>query len=172
MAGSHALPLASIGSLGLLLFAAVSVDGGDSPIAIATLADPHEHVVRLASDPTLAPEVEIVASEPPPGRARENEATSPNGKWRAFTTALLAPPDRIFFEAAVGGAVFEIRGLPMSHRPFSALAWLDDRHLVFDRWSQPHYGVHYVIDVEERRVVELCPFPDRWFLEQQRQPSE
>ena len=58
--------------------------------------------------------------------------------------------------------------LPLPHRPLSDLVWVMDRYLVFDRWSTPHYGIHYVLDAPEQRLILAVPFADSLFLESQR----
>jgi len=75
---------------------------------------------------------------------------------------------RLFVAERRTGKIFEIRGLPSGWRPFSDLIWADRRTLMFDRWSQPRYGMHYAVDVRKRRLVAAVPFPDKLFLEQQR----
>jgi hypothetical protein len=55
----------------------------------------------------------------------------------------------------------EIRGLPFEWRPFSNLTWADDRTLMFDRWSSPHDGMHYALDVVGGRLVAAQSFHDR-----------
>ena len=66
------------------------------------------------------------------------------------------------------GRCFRIDGLPLPQRPFKGSAVGFNGYLIFDRWSQPHYGVHYVVDIKERRVVHAAPFPDQFYLDQQR----
>mgnify|MGYP001587957400 FL=1 len=59
---------------------------------------------------------------------------------------------------------YELRGLPLPWRPLGALKWADTDRLAFDRWSQPHYGIHYVLDVRHGRLVLAAPFPDAFML--------
>lgn len=133
------------------------------------LADPHHHVVPVHERPwttDLAPEARLVRLK---GHAAGSDSTlSPGGQWRAF---VILPPDeaggRICIEAVRGGQRYELRGLPLPYRPLSALVWLDADHLAFDRWSQPHHGIHYVLDVRQRRLVLAAPFPDAFYLHQQ-----
>lgn len=101
---------------------------------------------------------------------KENPARSRDRRYEAFTT--YTPNEslsfRIYFVERATGKVYEVRGLPLSHRPFSNLSFVNNRMLAFDRWSQPHYGVHYVVDVREKRLVIAAAFPDEFYLEQQR----
>jgi hypothetical protein len=62
----------------------------------------------------------------------------------------------------------ELSGLPLPHRPITGLVWVWDRYLVFDRWSTPHYGIHYVVDAEERTLLLAAPFADSLYLDRQR----
>ena len=56
--------------------------------------------------------------------------------------------------------VREVRGLPFEWRPFSDLAWTRDGSLLVDRWSSPHYAMHYALDVARRRLVAARSFHD------------
>jgi len=106
----------------------------------------------------VAPDFQVVAVQPAPDLVRDEVVVNPAGTYRAFTGC--AETCRIFFEAIATGKVFEIQGLPLPWRPFSALVWVTDDILVFDRWSQPHYGIHYAVDVGERTLLVAAPFPD------------
>lgn len=44
-------------------------------------------------------------------------------------------------------------------RPFSNLVWKDDTILEFDQSTQPHQAVHYVVDVENQKLINAYPFP-------------
>jgi len=79
---------------------------------------------------------------------------------------------RLFIAERSTGRVFEIRGLQLEWRPFSELTWANDHTLMFDRWSQPHYGVHYSVEVKEKRLTAAVPFPDKFFLAQQKPKSK
>jgi hypothetical protein len=97
---------------------------------------------------------------------------SPDGRWRAFVLESLDEPGgRIRLEELRGRRGYELRGLPLPYRPLTALVWLDGRLLAFDRWSQPHYGLHYVLDVRARRLLLAVPFPDEFFLQRQARPD-
>jgi hypothetical protein len=39
---------------------------------------------------------------------------------------------------------------------------------MFDRWSQPHYGVHYAVNIKSRKLLIAAPFGDKFYWEQQR----
>ena len=48
------------------------------------------------------------------------------------------------------------------YRPLADLKWLTDRLLVFDLWTGPSYGWHYVVDAERRKVVFVSGFWDEY----------
>ena len=89
---------------------------------------------------------------------------SRNKKYEAFTVA----GTRLFVLERATGKILEIRGLPLEWRPFSELFWADNQTLIFDRWSQPHYGVHYAVNLKSGKLVVAVPFPDEFYLQQQR----
>lgn len=101
---------------------------------------------------------------------KENLVRSRDRSYEAFTTC--PPPEclsfRIYFVERANGKVYEVRGLPLPYRPFSDLVFINNRTLAFDRWSQPHYGVHYAINVRIKKLVTAAAFPDAFYLEQQR----
>jgi len=88
---------------------------------------------------------------------KENLITNRTRTYEAFTV----DRTRLFVAERRTGNVFEIKGLPLEWRPFSDLTWANDHTLMFDRWSQPHYGVHYSVDVKEKRLIAAVPFPDK-----------
>jgi hypothetical protein len=125
------------------------------------LPDPHHHVVDVSSPGLLAevlPDFRIVAVRPPAELARDEIVLNAAGTYRAF--AGCDESCRVFFEVTASGDTFEILGLPLPGRPFSGLVWVTDDILVFDRWSQPHYGLHYAVDVRARSLLLAAPFPD------------
>jgi hypothetical protein len=68
--------------------------------------------------------------------------------------------DRIFVKELSSGDVIEIQGIPLPHRPFTNIQWLNDSLLTVDRWSQPHYGIRYIFDVPGRDVILAVPIFD------------
>ena len=110
------------------------------------------------------PEFSMAETSLDAGMKKENLRTNRSKKYDAFTVS----GTRLFVAERKTGKIFEIRGLPLEWRPFSDLIWADHRTLMFDRWSQPHYGIHYAVNIEGRTLVAAVPFPDRFYLEQQR----
>jgi len=46
-----------------------------------------------------------------------------------------------------------IRSSLFSHRWFGAPKWSNDHLLQFDIWTGPSYGVHYLVDVKQMKVI-------------------
>lgn len=88
---------------------------------------------------------------------REQSVTDRRRRYDAFTV------DRthLFVRDRRMHRVREVRGLPLEWRPFSDLTWARDGTLLVDRWSSPHYAMHYALDVARRRLVAAQAFHDR-----------
>lgn len=117
----------------------------------------HRHIGIGKTASVEIPEFSMVETSLEAGVKKENLIKSRNRRYEAFTVA----DTRLLVADRTTGKVFEIRGLPMEWRPFSDLAWMDNHNLVFDRWSQPHYGVHYQINVKQKNLIKAVPFPDK-----------
>jgi hypothetical protein len=152
----------------MLLVCAQSYASLDS-VRAQTSHDPHHHA-RLGDSMLndISPDVSITEAAAESSWKRENLIVNQDKTYAAFTVC--QPLDKaadsgcqehLYFEEKRTGKVFEVSGLPMPHRPFSDLAWADRRTLVFDRWSQPHYGIHYAVDVEAKKLVAARSFEDR-----------
>lgn len=149
----------------LLASTARSQHASDQP----SIPDPHRHVVPVHQAPwqnDMAPDARFV----PIKRSLVGHDTvlSPDGRWRAFVHDR---PDerggRVCLQDVQSPKQYELRGIPLPYRPISNLMWLNDSLLTFDRWSQPHYGIHYVVNVHRLRVVLSTPFPDEFMLRNQ-----
>ena len=130
-----------------------------------SLPKSHRHIgvtKSVVGDPI--PEFSMAETSLEAGIKKENPVTDRSRKYEAFTVS----GTRLFVGERKSGKVFEVRGLPLEWRPFSNLKWANDHILMFDRWSQPHYGVHYAVNVRSRRLVAAAPFPDKFYFEQQR----
>jgi len=88
--------------------------------------------------------------------------------YDAFTVSVT----RLFVAGRRTGKVFEVRGLPLEWRPFSDLLWTDNQTLHFDRWSQPHYGIHYSVNVKRKKLISAVPFSDEFYLKRQRSKTQ
>jgi hypothetical protein len=131
-------------------------------VSTPTLPDPHHHVVDVSQGvfhPQTAADFEVVEVPVEPDLERESVTVNPEGTWRAFAT--FGQTCRIFIEEVETGRTYEMRGVFLPWRPFSDLVWVSNNILVFDVWSQPHYGIHYAVDTRERKLVLASPFPDR-----------
>lgn len=144
-----------------------------------SIPDPHNHVVdvhafpwsvELAKDVVIM-EVEAPVIDPIDASNQRNFVENDSKTKRAFILEAGGPPEwqceYVYYQEFSTDQVFVILGIPFAHRPFSDLVWVQDRYLVFDRWSQPHYGIHYVVDTELRKLVLARPFPDQFLLDSQ-----
>ena len=160
-----------------LILCAALLLGSQSGEAASTVSaaaqaprDAHRHLRLGDVSEQVMPDVEIAEVTLDKGVSKENLARSRDGRYEAFTSYHpdRSPNFRIYFVERVTGKVYEVRGLPLPHRPFSDLAWVNNRMLAFDRWSQPHYGIHYAVNVRGKKLVKASAFPDEFYLEQQR----
>ena len=155
-------------STGLIVVAVIvssAQDRSDRP-----LPDPHKHVVEVHKRPwitDLAPDVTIAVLDGSVADIRDS-VLSPNGQWLAFVFSTQDEWARVGLEDTRSGKRYQLVNLPLAYRPLNDLAWIDSTHLAFDRWSQPHHGMHYVVDVANNRLILAAPFPDEFFLRQQR----
>ncbi len=150
-----------------MMLAVVSVSAAQNP---QPKPDPHKHVVAVQAEPwttDLASEVRVIALEDTVESLRDS-VVSPDGRWLAFIFTAPAESDRIGFEDRRSGKRYQVMDLPLPYRPISDIVWIDSALVAFDRWSQPHYGIHYVVDVTGALLVLAAPFPDEVYLRQQR----
>ena len=133
-------------------------------------APAHRHLKLGDVMEQVRPDVEIAEVTLDKSVTKEDLARSRDRRYEAFTTyhADQSTSFRIYFVEKATGKVYEVRGLPLPHRPFSNLSLVNNRTLVFDRWSQPHYGIHYAVDVREKKLVTAAAFPDEFYLEPQK----
>jgi hypothetical protein len=134
------------------------------------LFDPHKHVVAVHEKPwkiDLAPEVKMIPLKGTPENIRDS-VVSPTGRWFAFVFNVQDEWARVGFQEIGSGKRYQLINVPHSHRPINDIVWIDSTLVAFDRWSQPHYGMHYVVDVRNTCLVLAVPFPDEFFLRRQR----
>ncbi len=140
-------------------------------------ADPHRHVVDVHAKPWAAdiPGARLVWVDPPPSDRLRDVVTNQSASARAYIVEKAwvsnSTRDHVQIEFLDTGTVFEVEGIPLEHRPISDLVWIGERYLAFDRWSQPHYGMHYVVDIVKKKLILATPFPDQFYLNQQK-PKE
>lgn len=130
--------------------------------ATPTLPDPHHHVVNVNNNglgPQNATEfkaVEVVADR---DLKQESAITNQDETFRAFSTC--DQTCRVLFDEISTSKRYELQASSfLPGRPFSDLVWIAGEILVFDQWTQPHHGVHYAIDVREKKLILASPFPD------------
>jgi len=152
----------------LLLLGSLSGEAASSAYVVAQ--DAHRHLRLGDVREQILPDVEIAEVTLDKSVSKENLARSRDGRYEAFTSYNpdQSPSFRIYFAESRTGKIYEVCGLPLPHRPFSDLAWVNNRMLAFDRWSQPHYGIHYAVNVTGKKLVRASAFPDEFYLEQQR----
>lgn len=131
--------------------------------APVTLEDPHHHVVDVNGSWVMEEPnegfalVEVAAL--PAASEWDERALSPDGRFQAFATC--EPGCRVLVQAVGQARLQELRGPAFSElRPFSGLVWLPSGILVFDQWMQPHYGIHYAVDVGRQRLLQAAAFTD------------
>jgi len=140
---------------------------GESPAVEAvvpvTLGDPHRHAVDVSQswveENPNAGFALVKVPGLPAGSELDERASSLEGTFQAFATC--EPVCRVLVRSIGQGAVYEVQGPTFSDlRPFSGLVWLPSDILVFDQWTQPHYGIHYAVDVRAHRLLQASPFTD------------
>lgn len=117
----------------------------------------HRHRSRAAMLSEIAPGITFVRVTPPEAAKRENLRKTADGRFIAYTA--FVGSERLFVKDTRAGVVYEVRGIPLEHRPFSDLRWYGRNRLALDRWSQPHHGMHYELDVRQKRLVVAYAFP-------------
>jgi len=133
------------------------------------LPDPVGHVVPVHEGPwstELAPDVKVVQVDPPK-TTREQEVRTDYAAAFVIPRSDPAEPqiEYVYFER--DGKTYRIEGVPLGWRPISDVAWASSRYLVFDRLSQPHHGVHYVVDTVALCLVHVSLFPSEFLFKQQ-----
>lgn len=118
----------------------------------------HRHRAQADMLIELQPGVSFVHVKPVGASEKENIRTSKNRRFIAYTTSTAT--ERLFIKDIKRDVVYEVQGLPLEHRPLSDLEWTSQSRLRFDRWSQPHHGVHYEVDVLQKKLVIAYAFPD------------
>ena len=103
------------------------------------------------------PELRYVDTTLDASVVRERLVTDRRRRYDAFTVNAT----HLFVRDRRTHRVREVRGLPFEWRPFSDPAWTRDGILLVDRWSSPHYAMHYALDVARRGLVAAQAFHDR-----------
>ena len=114
------------------------------PVAGQAQPGAHVHPVRVDLLAEVAGGVSLAPADPPGRASWQGLTPSPDRRYTAFTVS--AGEYRLFVRDRRRGRVYEVRGIPLGYRPLSDLTWRGG-HLFFDRWSQPHHGIHYEVGV-------------------------
>ncbi len=132
--------------------------------------DRHQHVLLLPSElGRIARTAKIQEVSIDPLSKKEISTINKVNTFEAFIIhhARRMPSERLYIANLRTGKTYEVVNLPEPHRPYSDLIWIDNDHLVFDRWTGPHFGIHYKIDARKMKLIVARPFPDEWYFEQQ-----
>ena len=120
----------------------------------ASIPDPHHHkdiVGSMLED--IAADVHVREVPDAPTPAEDEGAVNADKTMHAYATADENGVERVFVEDSHFGVFYEIEGLPFPNRPVSDMTWASPNLLVFDRSTNPHMGVHYVVDMKTKRLV-------------------
>ena len=141
------------------------------PSSSLAVPDPHHHANLVHDEPwsvELTPGTKVVLLKTHLV-AETDSVVSPGGRWKAF---VFFPKEenggRVGVEELRSRKQYQLVGLPLEWRPVSGLVWLDTNRLAFDRWSTPHYGMHYVLDMGKLRLVLAAPAWDEFYQQETR----
>jgi hypothetical protein len=116
-----------------------------------------------------AQDARLVWVDSPPADSMTSVVTNQSGTARAYvvkkTWTAGSYREHIHIEDLKSKKVYELEGIPFEWRDYDDLVWLKDRYLLFDRWTSPHYGRHFVVDFTKKKLILMVPFPDEFYLE-------
>lgn len=110
--------------------------------------------------PEIKQGIKIVEVSRLPNQGRNKITVNAEQTYQAFTICRPLSDgqgcqEQIFIEDLITGKFYQIQGIPLSWRPFTNLTWTRETYLEFDRWSNPHYGFHYVVDMSQKKLVNI-----------------
>jgi hypothetical protein len=151
----------------LIFIALLMTFGSLSADALAQTGKHPRHRGRLQNGllAEMRDAVTLVEAKPDAKAKRSNVARNRAGSYIAFTLEVPieggegSTREVIFIEHQRLGKIYEVRGFDFP-RPFADLAWRDNHTLVFDQWMQPHYAVHYALNMQHKKLVAAAPFRD------------
>ena len=132
---------------------------------------PSKATPSLDTSTLTTPEVEIVtvpfildANQKP-----EKITINQDGTYRAFTVQVQIKTqsgmgdfqERIVIENLITDQAYQLQ-LPITWRPFSKIVWNSPTIIVFDQWTQPHYGIHYSFNMESMKLASWNTFSDEY----------
>lgn len=156
-------PLGHTLMVSVVLLAMMVAAGTYAPASIQRGGHPRHP--RPAADlmPEMRDAVALVEATPGTKAKRANISRNARGTYEAFTLEVPIDGDEnnvrevIFIEDRRRGKIYEVRGYDFP-RPFTDFAWRGNDTLIFDQWMQPHYAVHYEIDVRRGKLVAATSF--------------
>ncbi len=130
-----------------------------------TLPDPHHHVVDVDGlMPDVVATFQMTETVVGPEAERYDVTQNQSGTWEAYLVHQQLSGnefrEKLIVQNLQAGKMYEIQGLPLPKRLVSDLVWVTDNVLVFDKWSNPYYGIHYAVDVQEGKLILASAFPD------------
>ncbi|MBS1793600.1 MAG: hypothetical protein JSS81_07090 [Acidobacteria bacterium] len=132
-------------------------------VLAAQVPKAHRHRGRFESVAAeVRPDFKFVETRLDKDAAIDRRVRNKSRTFEAFTI----DESRLFVKDLKSGKIYEIRGLSFEWRFFADVVWADNRTLMFDRWTEPHYAIHYTVDVSRRRLLEAYPFPDEFMRRQ------
>jgi hypothetical protein len=142
---------------------------------VCRFADPHGHPENpqcQTNELWLAPRFRMDVLPQVPSLDPTEAAISPDG-WSVgyvfYDPNASGLKDRLIISRF--GVLYEVTGLEYEHRPFNGGAWLTNEHFSFDRWSTSQYAMHYVVDVEQKRLVHAAGIHIDWLYWKQFEES-
>lgn len=182
----------SVSVIACIAFAACNLEMGSSRVftgKISAVPDPHNHPenphLQTDSLPELTeimpelPRLLIFEAEPPRidcvgSLNRQCEVLlSENARWRATIAQEIErfPEETIRFrlEDRTGNRVYRIEGLPFPSADISDPVFYGNRFLIFDRWHNNNYAVHFVIDLSAAKLILAAACPHLPYFERMRE---
>jgi len=154
--GNLVITIAAIATLTLLMQPGASV-------AIQVRAVVNNDLAHILNVNAIKPNPELTIE---PTNGKRGMVNSPDRKFSAYVLCVPMPTaedakrcgDVVHFDDYTGlkAIVYQIRGEPELEevaRPIDNLKWVNNFTLSYERWSGPHFGHRYLIDVRTRKQV-------------------
>ncbi len=139
---------------------------------VPQVPDPHQHLASPDAkefEPTVLQAYHFERLSNPP-LAPGSAVASPDRRYLAYVAeapveGLNYQPEHFFLQEIATGDVWMLRNSLFPNRLVEQPTWVDDRYVCFDIWTTPHYGVHFVIDADDQRLIHAAHYHDE-FIEQ------
>lgn len=143
-------------------------------VAFGSTMAVHAQKIRAVRDPDSAkilsikeardlPEGDIAETLERDGRGRSTLAESPDQIHQTFVYCVPSGSKdvsscvrRVFFTDLGTDITYEITGEELfieANRIVDNLKWIDNRTLSYERWTEPHFGHRYVVDIKQMRQI-------------------